>query len=146
MIERCLALSLEAALSCIEHHRVLKVLVPGLVKGLWSLAFLFAVLILPRSGNIEFQTLTVVSLIEMESGRSTIETNFLAYLCLEVRRTSLLQPLRFAVGRVAETCDLVFDSNLSLIVHHNFSVHSLSHELFPRNTFACEEAHVRILS
>lgn len=98
MIEAGLALGLETTLRCIEHHRVLKVLVPRLVKGLRSLARLFpTLLILTRSGNIEFQTLTVVSLVEVESGRSTIETYLLSYLLLVIYGTGLFNPFRLTV-------------------------------------------------
>lgn len=144
VVERSETLGLKAALGRIEHNRVLQVLVARLVESLWPLMRILGFLVLSRPRDIKFQTLTVVSLIEVEAGWSAIKPNFLAHRLLKITRTSLLDPLRFAVCWVAEAGDLILYSNLVLIVHHNFAVESLCHELLAWDSLAGEQAHIRV--
>lgn len=94
------AFCLKAALSRVEDHRVLEVLVPGLVEGLRSLlrSRSNALLVLARPGNVELEALTVVSLVEVEPGRCAVKAHFLAYLRLEISSARLTNPVALPTG------------------------------------------------
>ena len=92
MIKRGQTLRLKPPLSRVEHHRVLQVLVSGLVESLRPILLAFF-LVLTRSGYIKLLTLAVVRLVEVEPRRSAIKANFLAQLLLKVAGTRLLNPL-----------------------------------------------------
>jgi len=84
-------------------------------------------------------------LVEVETWRSAVETDLLANLLLKVGCSSLLHPLALTVGGVAKTSNLVFDSELVLVLHDDLSVQGLCHKLLAGHTFACKQAHIRIL-
>ena len=127
------SLILESALGGVEHDGVLEVFVSWLGEGAWSL--LLAIDVLAWAWDIEFQRLTVVSLVEVESWRGGIETNFLSNLLLEITCSSLANPVALTIRCVSETSNLILNAKLSLVLHHDLSVKSLSHELLSWHTF-----------
>lgn len=84
-------------------------------------------------------------LIEVEAGRRAVESDLLANLLLKVRSSRLFDPLTFTVRSIPQTCHLVFNSKLILVLQDGLSVQSLRHELFAGHTLACEQAHVGVL-
>ena len=89
------AVVLESSFSRVEHHRVLQVFVARLIVCLGSvLARLISVLAWAR--NIKLQTLSIVSLIEVETWGGAIESDLLANLRLKVTCSSLFNPLGIA--------------------------------------------------
>jgi hypothetical protein len=75
-------------------------------------------------------------LIEVEAWRSAIEADLLANLLFEVRSSGLFHPLALTVRSVAKTSNLVFNTELILILHDDLSVQSLRHKLLARHTLA----------
>ena len=75
-------------------------------------------------------------LIEVETWRSAIEADLLANLLLKVRSSGLFHPLALTVRGVAKTSNLVFNTELILILHDDLSVQGLRNKLLSGHTLA----------
>lgn len=140
---------LEPSLCGVEHHRVLEILVAWLREGggtgavaSWQHCLVF---VLAGSGDVELQTLSKVCLVEVEAWRSAVEANLLSNLLLEIRSTSLLNPLTLTVRVVLETGCLVLNTKLILVLHDNFTVKCLGNELLAWDALRCQQTHVWVL-
>lgn len=138
MIETTLPLRLESLFARVENHCVLQVLVARLVERSRSFEALALLTVLARPRDVELQTLSVVSLVEMEPGRGGIEANLLANHLLVVGSSCLFLPFSVRVAGLANAGDLVFDAERLLILHDHFSVFRLGNNLLPRVAVAGE--------
>lgn len=92
-----MALRLEPALRCVEDDRVLEVLAARLVEGLGA-ALRGGLTVLARPRHIKLEALSIVRLIELETGRGCVEADLLANALLKVRGSGLVLPLALSLG------------------------------------------------
>jgi hypothetical protein len=96
--------------------------------------------------DVSLKALTKVHLVKVESRRCAIEADFLARLLLEVLGSCLLVPFTLSAGRVAQARDLVFNSNVRLVVYHSPIAKCLAHELLAGASFRGQQTNIWILA
>jgi hypothetical protein len=90
----------ESSLARVEHHRILEMIVSRLTECSGPTAVALdgqLAIVLARSWDFEFETLTIENLVGVKTGGSAIETDFLPRESFIVSGSHLLGPIRTLV-------------------------------------------------
>ena len=123
VIHRVLAPSLKSGSRCIENYLR------------FFTFFLCFFVILPRTGNIEFQTVAIQCLVKIKPIWSAIKAYLLPKGLFKVTSTCFLCPVRLAACRITQTRDLLFNTEILLFSHYTLVVFCLRDKLFTWNSF-----------